>query len=338
MARDPVNLSQARRNTNIHDAFGAQSGGRTFPHSGRDWHPIKAGAAVPIYAIEGGTVIRVAGSASATSGPGLHVIIRSAPNRFYLYGHLSSRNVNVGAVVGEGRHIGNMGNSGGSFGVHLHVTLFTTQAAAMANAVPTRLNGRTVAQWASANNLADPLAVIDSGNSGGGSTPSDPLGGIMSYYTSKSAFRNDIRDIIRRHVPRAEMNSAYTNPQTGATFRSNVASEIRRATNVGYQNRIKNDRAEAKIDALTETVNQLMGLVRKIGTTQGIPASELTIDTHRVLAASLSSLEKSKAEAAEEDEALQAELVEMSKADEERVAAEEAEADDTVEAPPSDVQ
>ena len=168
MSREPVNLSEARRNTNVHDAFGADTGGRRFPHSGRDWHPIKAGAAVPIYAIEAGTVIKAGGSNSDTAGPGLHVVVRSAANRFYLYGHLSSRAVAAGSTLAEGARIGAMGNSGGSLGVHLHVTLFTTQAAAMANAAPSLRAGRTVAAWASANRLADPLTVINNSNTGGG--------------------------------------------------------------------------------------------------------------------------------------------------------------------------
>lgn len=187
MARDPVNLSHARRNTNVHDAFGAQSGGRVFPHSGRDWHPIKAGQAVPVYAIESGTVIKVGGNSWDTAGPGIHVVVQSAPNRFYLYGHLSSRSVGVNAQVAEGRQIGNMGNSGGSLGVHLHVTLFTTRAAALANAAPSKRNGRTVAAWAAANRLADPLAIIDSGG-GGGTNPNPPE-------------RNKMR-ILRNHKPK----------------------------------------------------------------------------------------------------------------------------------------
>lgn len=187
MAREPVNLSQARRNTNVHDAFGAQSGGRNFPHTGRDWHPIKAGQAVPVYAIESGTVIKVGGNSWDTAGPGIHVVVQSASNRYYLYGHLSSRKVGVGASVAEGRHLGNMGNTGGSFGVHLHVTLFTTRAAALANALPTKRNGRSVAAWASANRLADPLTIINNSGGGGGTSPKPPE-------------RNKMR-ILRNHKP-----------------------------------------------------------------------------------------------------------------------------------------
>lgn len=142
------------------DAFGADTGGRTFPHTGVDFAPFKVGAAIPVYAVEDGTVFYVGGSAKAGSGPGLNVRIHH-PSGYWLYGHLSRIDVRNGQAVKAGQRLGLMGASGGTNGVHLHVTRFTTKAAALANAAPSRKAGRTTAQWAKANNLADPLPVIN---------------------------------------------------------------------------------------------------------------------------------------------------------------------------------
>lgn len=160
MARHPIDLNEGNANTNPHDAFGADTGGRYFPHTGRDWHPKKVGSQIAVYAAEAGTVIAVGGNASDKAGPGLYAIIQQ-PSGFWLYGHLSSRSVIANQSVNEGQRIGNMGNSGGSLGVHLHVTLFTTRAAALSNAIPTLRAGRSVSVWAAENRLADPLTVIN---------------------------------------------------------------------------------------------------------------------------------------------------------------------------------
>lgn len=141
------------------DAFGADTGGRRNPHTGVDFAPHKIGAPIPVYAVETGTVFYVGGSAKAGSGPGLNVRIEH-PSGFWLYGHLSRIDVRNGQPVKAGQRLGLMGASGGTNGVHLHVTRFTTKAAALANAVPSMKAGRSVTAWAKANNLADPMPVI----------------------------------------------------------------------------------------------------------------------------------------------------------------------------------
>lgn len=157
------------------DAFGADTGGRSSPHSGVDFAPYKIGAPIPVYAVETGTVFYVGGSAKSGAGPGLNVRIEH-PSGYWLYGHLSRLDVRQGETVKAGQQLGLMGASGGTNGVHLHVTRFTTRAAALANGVPSNRLGRTVAAWAAANSLADPMEVIGRAGAGGSATtkPADP--------------------------------------------------------------------------------------------------------------------------------------------------------------------
>lgn len=299
----PIDRARGYFRSGVHDAFGADTGGRRFPHTGVDFTPNVWGDPIPVYAVEAGTVVKVGGSIRDTSGPGIHVII-AQPSGWWLYGHLSARTVGVGAKVAAGRHIGNVGNSGGTTGPHLHITRFTTLAAALANAVPTRRNGRSVAVWARENRLADPMAIINRATTPAPST--DPLGGIMSYYKNKAAFRNDLRDIIRRHVPRAEMNAG--NPDAG---RTNVATEVRRAYRVGAQNRIKNDRAEVKIDRLQAEVAELRKIVQTVGAKAGVAASALQVDEGKISEAMAASTARLAREAEEDDAKIEADLAEL---------------------------
>lgn len=156
------------------DAFGADTGGRRNPHTGVDFAPHKIGAPIPVYAVETGTVFYVGGSAKAGSGPGLNVRIEH-PSGYWLYGHLSRIDVRNGQTVKAGQRLGLMGASGGTNGVHLHVTRFTTKAAALANAVPSMKAGRSVTAWAKANNLADPMPVISRPAPAKPATPTIPV-------------------------------------------------------------------------------------------------------------------------------------------------------------------
>lgn len=101
-------------------SFGWRNIGR-----GKEWHqgidlasPI-AGKKVPVYASADGTVSR-----SQTLGTyGNVVMIKHVfGGKVYEtnYAHLDSRLVKVGDKVKQGQKIGIMGNTGGSFGVHLH--------------------------------------------------------------------------------------------------------------------------------------------------------------------------------------------------------------------------
>lgn len=104
-------------------------------HSGTDWPGGSVGNSAQIKAIGAGTVSAVydtnyntAGMGSAgTSEPiwrGICVVINhgiiGGQEIYSLYAHMSSRSVNVGDVVVGGHTIGVIGNTGFSFGTHLH--------------------------------------------------------------------------------------------------------------------------------------------------------------------------------------------------------------------------
>lgn len=86
----------------------------------------------------------------------------------------------------------------------------------------------------------------------------DSLGGVMSYYSNKKAFRNDLMHLIRYSVPRARFNAGIEDSK-GKPIVENLASSLRRAHTIGRQNRIKNDRIEGKVDALGVAIEQLSG-------------------------------------------------------------------------------
>ncbi|USB33236.1 peptidoglycan DD-metalloendopeptidase family protein [Paenibacillus sp. YPG26] len=69
-----------------------------------------------ILAADGGTV----SFAGVKSGYGNCVVINHGNGYETLYGHLSQIDVNRGDKVGRGEHIGIMGDTGHSFGIHLH--------------------------------------------------------------------------------------------------------------------------------------------------------------------------------------------------------------------------
>lgn len=104
-----------------------RSDGSVYYHKGVDYGAVKAGVeGDPIYAAANGKVI-FSDAARVTSGVnkgkykdlGEYVIIDHG-NVYSLYGHMSVRNVRKGDSVVVGQVIGKMGNTGDSFGAHLH--------------------------------------------------------------------------------------------------------------------------------------------------------------------------------------------------------------------------
>ena len=85
---------------------------------GRNHNGIDLGASTgtPIYASDGGRVIR----ADWYSGYGMCIDIDHGNGVFTRYGHCSAIYVNVGDLVYQGQNIGAVGNTGNSFGSHLH--------------------------------------------------------------------------------------------------------------------------------------------------------------------------------------------------------------------------
>lgn len=115
---------------------------------GKEWHqgvdlcsPIP-GKKVPVYSSASGKVTRV--GKLGTYG-NVVMILHSIDGKIYEtnYAHLDSYKVKVGQEVKQGEQIGIMGNTGGSFGVHLHFEIH---------------NGR----WATGQPLAiDPMKWIE---------------------------------------------------------------------------------------------------------------------------------------------------------------------------------
>lgn len=105
------------------------SGNDYFPgHYGID---ISAVEGAPIYAAASGVVTKAL--SGWNSGYGNYIVIDHCNGYSTLYAHLSAINVSSGMVVGRGTVIGASGNTGNSFGAHLHFEV--------------RLNGSFVNPW-----------------------------------------------------------------------------------------------------------------------------------------------------------------------------------------------
>lgn len=97
--------------------------GKTDYHSGLD---IVGDDSHKVLAVAGGTVIQsriVEDKANRTWEWGNYVCVQAADGNFYYYCHLESRAVQSGATVKEGDIVGIMGNTGHSFGAHLHLEI-----------------------------------------------------------------------------------------------------------------------------------------------------------------------------------------------------------------------
>lgn len=149
--RDPKNYP--------HDAFGADTGGRTIPHTGIDISPITRGdTTVNVRSVWGGTVVE----AGFDKESGNYVIIHENDGAFWGYGH-NSVNLVTSGVVKAGQPIARLGATGGAKGVHCHIWRATNLAAArrIVHGFTNYKSGRTTAQWAaSMGGLTDPLPHI----------------------------------------------------------------------------------------------------------------------------------------------------------------------------------
>ena len=96
-------------------------GGECRSHSGVD---IGAAEGTPVYSISDGKVVFA--EYGYNGGYGNKIVIQhyiNGQNYTSLYGHLSGINVNVGDVVTKDSVIGWVGNTGNSYGAHLHLNL-----------------------------------------------------------------------------------------------------------------------------------------------------------------------------------------------------------------------
>lgn len=96
-------------------------GGECRSHSGVD---IGAPEGTPVYSISDGKVVFA--EYGYNGGYGNKIVIQhyiNGQNYTSLYGHLSGINVNVGDIVTKDSVIGWVGNTGNSYGAHLHLNL-----------------------------------------------------------------------------------------------------------------------------------------------------------------------------------------------------------------------
>ncbi|WP_032924276.1 M23 family metallopeptidase, partial [Leptospira santarosai] len=97
----------------------------SVPHSGLD-QPQASGTPVPVVA--DGRVIALSRNYENNQnggGYGAFVLVQHNNGIFTLYGHNSNVLVNVGDTVTRGQVISNVGNSGNSFGAHMHYEVRT---------------------------------------------------------------------------------------------------------------------------------------------------------------------------------------------------------------------
>lgn len=96
-------------------------GGSCRSHAGVD---ISAATGTPVYSISDGKVVFA--EYGYNGGYGNKIVVQhyiNGQNYTSLYGHLSAINVNVGDIVTKDSVIGFVGNTGNSYGSHLHLNL-----------------------------------------------------------------------------------------------------------------------------------------------------------------------------------------------------------------------
>jgi peptidoglycan DL-endopeptidase CwlO len=122
-------LARLQRSSNVAGPIRQGSGGLIWPVNGSISSPfgprwgrlhagidIPAGTGTPIRAADGGTVA----IAGWMGGYGNYTCIQHGGALSTCYAHQSSIGVSVGQSVGQGQVIGAVGNTGNSFGAHLH--------------------------------------------------------------------------------------------------------------------------------------------------------------------------------------------------------------------------
>ena len=106
--------------TRITSPYGDTSD-RTSPHKGVDIGAVRAGVSGdPVYAAYDGKVVIAHRQSEYYSTAGNYVMIYHGNGLYTRYLHLDSLNVSVGQQVTKGQKLGVMGNTGNSFGAHLH--------------------------------------------------------------------------------------------------------------------------------------------------------------------------------------------------------------------------
>ncbi len=95
-------------------------GYRTFDNSFHKGVDFAASEGTPYYAAESGTVIYATYDGGYNGGAGNWIVISHGNGLVTKYMHSSAVYVSVGDQVSKGQNIGAVGNTGNSFGAHLH--------------------------------------------------------------------------------------------------------------------------------------------------------------------------------------------------------------------------
>lgn len=100
---------------------GLEYNGSTLTHEGVDYTP---GEGTPIHAVADGTVT-VSGVSGSNGAYGQSIWVDHGGGWTSRYAHMidGSRRVGVGATVARGTRLGDVGNTGRSFGAHLHLEI-----------------------------------------------------------------------------------------------------------------------------------------------------------------------------------------------------------------------
>ena len=106
-----------KSNYRVGAGFGA-TGSWSRHHTGQDF-PAPSGT--PIYAVASGIVL----SPTAGGWAGTNVVIQHSNGGATLYAHMSQRVASTGQAVTAGQLIGYVGNTGRSFGAHLHMEYYS---------------------------------------------------------------------------------------------------------------------------------------------------------------------------------------------------------------------
>ena len=94
-----------------------------------------------LVAIADGVVTRISGCGQSY---GNHIVYRTADGKTVLYAHMKDKpTLKVGAKIKAGQKLGTMGNTGNSYGAHLHIEI------------------QSGATWGYGKNLHDPNKYID---------------------------------------------------------------------------------------------------------------------------------------------------------------------------------
>ncbi|GAB3460357.1 M23 family metallopeptidase [Actinophytocola sediminis] len=170
----------------------------------------------PVVASAAGTVSRVANEGSTSYGRWIE--INHGSGWTSRYAHLSVQRVSVGQAVSRGQRIGDVGNTGGSTGAHLHY-----EQRSGGSAVKIKFNGSQILYWGSRN--------YTSNNCGGGGNPYTPtevcgagysvidsaaLGSAGKVYLLyKSGGTNCVVTLKSTNLGSATSMSAFVEPQGG---------------------------------------------------------------------------------------------------------------------------